>query len=45
MPYDVSADGQRFLINERAARVATESAPPQPEGQIVVVNWPLLLAR
>jgi hypothetical protein len=37
-PYDVSADGQRFLLNTSIA--ASESAPIT-----LVVNWPAILAR
>ena len=31
-PYDVSADGQRFLVNTRVGQ-------PDPEPITVVVNW------
>jgi eukaryotic-like serine/threonine-protein kinase len=39
MPYDVTADGQRFIVNERVAPAAQQSPIA------VVVNWTALLAR
>jgi hypothetical protein len=39
IPYDVSRDGQRFLVNERI-RTAESRSPIS-----VVVNWPALLKR
>lgn len=38
-PYDVSADGQRFLVNTFADQTLT------PEPMTVVVNWPAELKR
>ena len=39
IPYDISADAQRFIVNERISTTA-----PQPPIQMVV-NWPSLLAK
>jgi eukaryotic-like serine/threonine-protein kinase len=39
MPYDVTADGQRFIVNERVAPAAQQSPIS------VVVNWTSLLPR
>jgi len=39
IPYDVTADAQRFIINERIS-----TAVPQPPIE-VVVNWTSLLSK
>jgi hypothetical protein len=39
LPYDVTADGQRFIVNERVA------AGPQQSPIAVVVNWTSLLKK
>ena len=39
LPYDVTADGQRFVVNERIA----QATPPSPI--VVVVNWTSLLKQ
>jgi hypothetical protein len=39
IPYDVTRDGQRFIINERVA-TGTQQAPIS-----VIVNWTALLAK
>jgi len=39
IPYDISTDAQRFIVNERISTMS-----PQPPIQ-VVVNWPSLLAK
>ena len=36
--YDVSADGQRFLMIKNAAAV-TETANATPPSMVVVINW------
>lgn len=36
IPYDVNADGQRFLINEQ---LGTNDATPQSPSLTVVLNW------
>jgi Tol biopolymer transport system component len=38
VPYDVSSDGQRFLVNERVAP-ETDLASPQNSSFTVIVNW------
>jgi hypothetical protein len=41
-PYDVAADGQRFLINSAGEQA---SAPPPQAPLTVVVNWTTALGR
>jgi hypothetical protein len=44
MPYDVSADSQRFLINERIGPPRDESVA-EPPAITVVLNWDAELAE
>ena len=42
-PYDVTADGQRFLVNERVANEGVSAA--SPTSFTVVLNWPAALKK
>ena len=45
MPYDVSADGQRFLINEFVGGAPSDSPLPPRTTIVVVPNWAAALGR
>jgi hypothetical protein len=39
VPYDVSADGERFLVNERKGSVSADAEPARAGVIAVVVDW------
>lgn len=45
VPYAVSPDGERFLINERMSAARADAGPAKPASIVVLVNWTAALEQ